>query len=58
MQKLSSSSRYRASRFSRPPVIVVSPVSTSVTRQGSVVEWWTSISPLRMSNVTSDPCSA
>ena len=43
-------------RFIRPPVWVFSPVSTSVTFQGSALRWWTCISLFVMSKVTSDIC--
>ena len=38
----------------RPPVWVDSPVSTSVTVQGSALAWCTRIELSRMSKVTSD----
>ena len=40
----------------RPPIMVLSPVSTSVTRQGSAAASWTSILLRLTSNVTFDMC--
>ena len=40
----------------RPPVPVVSPVSTRVTRQGSATELWTVMLLFTMSKVTSEVC--
>ncbi len=51
-----SSPTYGATRLRRPPVCVSAPVSTSVTRHGSTVFWWTSMSWPRRSNVTSELC--
>lgn len=45
--------RYGATRFSRPPVIVASPVSTRVTRHGSWLVAWYSTAPFARSTVRS-----
>ena len=41
-------------RLIRPPIIVFSPVSTSVTRHGSAAALWTSMLLSFMSKVTFD----